>query len=45
MDTAGIVDVENHEFMPPARAVLSFEDMTVWEKSEAYYVSKLFILI
>lgn len=37
MDTAGIIDVDNHEFMPPERAVLSFEDMPVWEKSEAYY--------
>lgn len=37
MDTAGIIDVDNHEFIPPQRAVLSFEDMVVWEKSEAYY--------
>ncbi|KAK7861802.1 hypothetical protein R5R35_000570 [Gryllus longicercus] len=33
---AAEIDLENHPFMVPKRAVLTIEDMHVWEKSEAY---------
>lgn len=40
MDTSSVV-IETHEYLLPKRAVLSMEDMAIWEKSEAYYVSNL----
>ncbi|GLH02311.1 Serine/threonine-protein phosphatase 2A activator [Gryllus bimaculatus] len=33
---AAEIDLENHPFIVPKRAVLTIEDMHVWEKSEAY---------
>lgn len=35
----------DHEFIEPKKAVKGPDDMSVWLKSEAYFVSLLFIII
>lgn len=36
---------EDHEFVVPEKSVKTMGDMSLWEKSEAYFVSKYLFLL